>query len=98
MPRPQREILSELRRLTHDNAPLLQERVKWSAPWYEGNGNVIYLACQSTYATFGVCNGAHIENPNGLMEGTGKDMRHVKALSFDAVPRTQLMAILDRAV
>ena len=95
IPSPQREILSELRQLIHDNAPQLKERVKWSLLWYEGTGNVIYIACQSSY---GVCNGAHLENPDGLMEGMGKDMRHVKVPSFEKVPEEKLAAVLKRTV
>ena len=97
-PSPQSEILPELRHLIKDHAPNLEESVKWSAPWYEGNGNVIYLVCQSSYATFGVCNGAHLENPDGLLEGIGKDMRHVKVPSFEEVTTEKVIAVLERAV
>ena len=98
MPSPQSESLTELRQLIHDAAPQLEERINWSSPWYEGCGNVIYLVCQSNYATFGVCNGAHLDNPDGLLEGIGKDMRHVKVPSFEEVPKEKLRALLERAV
>ncbi len=98
LPSKQSATLAELRSLIQKNAPHLREKVKWSHPWYEGNGNVVYLACQKNYATFGVCHGAHLDNPDGLLEGTGKDMRHVKVPSFEDVAKEDLIAVLERAV
>lgn len=94
LPSPQREVLAELRGMVTSEAPHLKEEVKWSAPWYSGRAGVFYLGVQARYATFGVCRGAHLADPHGLLEGTGKDMRHVKVPSFDAVSREQLLALL----
>ncbi|MDX1439548.1 MAG: DUF1801 domain-containing protein [Rubricoccaceae bacterium] len=98
LPQSQSTVLSELRSLIGKNAPHLEERVKWSSPWYEGNDNVFYLACQREYATFGVCNGAHLNNTLGLLEGIGKNMRHVKVPSFEVVPKDKLAVLIDLAV
>lgn len=94
----QRALLRDLRALVRDHAPHLSERVKWSAPWYEGSDNVAYLATHERYATFGICHGAALEDPDGLLEGTGKAMRHVKVRALDNGRRDQLRALLDRAV
>lgn len=98
LPSPQSAILTELRALVRANAPHLEEAVKWSAPWYVGNQNVIYLACHKNYAVFGVCNGAHLDNADGLIEGIGKDMRHIKVPSFENTPKHKLLAVLESAV
>lgn len=95
---PQREILGDLRDLIRETAPGLDEKVKWSAPWYEGNGNVVYLACQKEYATFGFCSGAELADAAGLLEGTGKSMRHVKVRSLDGELRERLRELLEEAV
>lgn len=97
-PSPQREILAELRRLIQETAPGLEEKVKWSAPWYEGNDNVVYLASQPKYATFGVCNGAQLSDRGELLQGTGKGMRHVKVHSLDDELRERLEELLEEAV
>ncbi len=98
LPTPQSTILAELRQLIFANAPHLTERIMWSAPWFVGKDHVIYLVCHSKYATFGVCKGAHLEDPDGLMEGTGKRMRHVKVTSFESIPKKKLVGLLKRAV
>jgi hypothetical protein len=94
----QREILRELREMIRETAPQLEEKVKWSAPRYEGNDNVVYLACQPKYATLGFCNGAELTDADGLREGTGKSMRHVKVHSLDDELRERLEELLQEAV
>jgi len=95
---PKRALLRALRSLIHEEAPHLQERVKWSNPWYAGNDNVVYLASQQSYATLGVCNGAHLRDRHGLLEGTGKAMRHVKVRGLDDRLRVQLSDLLAEAI
>lgn len=95
---PKRAVLRALRSLIQAQAPHLQERVKWSNPWYAGHGNVVYLASQQGYATFGVCNGAHLDDPHDLLEGTGKAMRHVKVRDIDEHLHEQLCDLLTEAI
>jgi hypothetical protein len=97
-PSPQREILRELRQMIRDTGPELEEKVKWAAPWYEGNDSVVYLASQPKYATFGVCNGAMLNDAGGQLEGTGKSMRHVKVHALDDELRERLEELLEEAV
>jgi hypothetical protein len=84
--------------MIRETEPELEEKVKWSAPWYEGNDNVVYLACQPKYATFGFCKGAELRDTNGLLEGTGKSMRHVKGRSLDDELRERLRKLMEEAV
>jgi hypothetical protein len=63
-----------------------------------GGDNVVYLACQPKYATFGFNNGAELRDADGLLEGTGKSMRHVKVPSLDDELRKRLRALLEEAV
>ncbi len=95
---PQRAILRELRGMIGETAPELEEKVKWSAPWYEGSDNVAYLACQPKYVTFGFCKGAELRDADGSLEGTGKSMRHVKVRSLDDELRKRLRMLLEEAV
>lgn len=76
--------------------PHLVERVKWSHPWYVGRGDVAYLSVGADYARLGLCYGALIDDPSGLIEGTGKAMRHIKVRPGD--PLAPVLALLDQAV
>ena len=95
---PQGDTLAALRPLIHEEAPELSERVKWSSPWYTGRGPVVYLASQPSYATLGVCEGAHLDDRHGLLEGTGKAMRHVKVHALDDDLDRKLRDLIAEAV
>ena len=73
-----REISVKLRDLILHTEPSLKETIKWGHPIYEKDGNVCYLACNDRYVTLGFFNGAALNDPQKLIEGTGVKMRHVK--------------------
>lgn len=37
-----------------------------------------YVACHKAHVNVGFFRGAHLEDPAGILQGTGKNMRHVK--------------------
>lgn len=75
----------------------LTEVVKWSQPWYTRHGNVAYLSARPDYVTLGVCHGAHLDDPDRILEGTGKDMRHVKIRHADDLERPTVARLLATA-
>ena len=48
---------------------------------YEKGGPVCYLSADRGYITLGFFNATALSDPDGLMEGTGVKMRHVKVRS-----------------
>ena len=79
-------VLCRLRELIQDLPAQLDERVKWSQPCYgRDKANAFSLDWHSGYATLQLWVGAHLPDPEGIVEGTGKDLRHVKIQSVDAV-------------
>ncbi len=74
-----RPLAIRLRRMFLDAAPDLRESIKWGNPVFEKRGRVFYIASQGDkYVTLGLWQGARLSNTEGLIEGTGKGMRHVK--------------------
>lgn len=62
----------------------LEERVKWSLPCYGiDKVNAFSLAWHSKHANLQLWVGAHLPDPTEIVEGTGKDLRHVKIKSID---------------
>ena len=77
--RRRREALLELRRLIRSIDPGVVEAIKWNRPCYaNARGLYCYLHSTKSYATLGFQRGASLDDPAGLLEGTGKDMRHIK--------------------
>jgi hypothetical protein len=58
---------------------------------------VAYVAAYTGHANLGLIPGAHLEDPDGLMEGTGKGLRHVKVAAPGAVPKAKLVKLLKAA-
>jgi uncharacterized protein YdeI (YjbR/CyaY-like superfamily) len=62
--------------------PLLKEEFKWNQPVYTLNGkDIAYIRSTQAGANFGLTNAVQLDDPEGLLEGTGKDMRHVKVVN-----------------
>ncbi len=56
----------------------VDEEFKWSRPVFKKIKNFAYLSTTKNYVTLGFFNFQNLEDPDRLLEGTGKDMRHIK--------------------
>ena len=77
-PDSQVEILHSLRELIAKQVPDAIEQFKWSRPVYGRQKDFCYLVSNKNYATLGFNYASRIEDPGQLLEGTGKNMRHIK--------------------
>jgi len=94
----QRSILVALRGLIFAVVPEATEELKWSRPCYaNARGMFCYLYSTKAYATLGFQNGAALDDPEGLLEGTGKGMRHIKFTGGRSPNDPSLVALLKQA-
>ena len=94
-----RPLAVELRRMFLEAAPDLRESIKWGNPCFEKKVRTFYIASQADkYLTLGLWQGALLPNPDGLIEGTGKRMRHVKIRSLEDLKAAALGRIIRQAV
>ena len=56
-----------------------------------------YLAPQKAHVNLGFMYGADLPDPDGLLEGTGKLMRHIKIRSLDEVKRPAIKQLISDA-
>lgn len=95
----QADIARRLRSLITTNFPQLKEEYKWSMPVYTLHGkDVTYLKATKNGVNFGLNAGAHVNDPKNLMEGTGKDMRHIKVTNADVIDEDYFVDLLNQAV
>jgi hypothetical protein len=81
-----RAIAIAARALVHDALPDADETasrgdqgIGFGARQYGADGwGVAYISIQSKHANLGFFKGASLPDPDGLLEGTGKNLRHVK--------------------
>ena len=77
-PKEQREIMETIRKLIHESVPNVSEEFKWSRPVFKGKSDFAYLKTAKAYVTLGFYNFQILDDPKNLLEGTGKNMRHLK--------------------
>jgi len=59
---------------------------------------VCYISAQSDYVNFRFARGTELSDPEGVLEGTGKGMRHVKVRTMKDIRRRLLTALIKDAV
>lgn len=79
IPAPFRSLAARIRKIVRGAAPDASEAIKWGMPVYTLRGLLCYVRFQSTYLSLGFYEaGTSLTDPDGILEGTGKGMRHVK--------------------
>ena len=96
---PHREIAVALRRLIRGADKRLVEAVKWGWPCYTAAGrNVCGFMVQRDTVNFFLFHGAELDDPDGLIEGTGRSMRHVKLRSASDIRPQQFKAFIKQSL
>jgi hypothetical protein len=57
-----------------------------------------YVMPLARHVNLGFYEGAHLPDPGGLLEGTGKGLRHVKLRSLADVDRPELRGLIEAAL
>ena len=57
-----------------------------------------YILPHTNWVNFGFYKGAHLEDPAGLLEGTGAKMRHVKVRTVDDAKNPELRRLVEQAL
>jgi hypothetical protein len=92
------EAANQLRALVKKTLPKSKEGVNpWHIPIFESNGPICYYMAGKNHITLGFIRGASLPDPEGLLEGTGKNLRHVKIKSVDDLNRKGLRDLLKSA-
>lgn len=85
-PDEQRKIMEVIRSLIHVKVPSVEENFKWSRPVFSSkSGDFAYFKTAKSYTTFGIFEFGKIKDHKDLLEGTGKDMRHIKIKTADDI-------------
>ena len=73
-----KEIMNEIRKLILQSVPNVKEDIKWGRPVFSAERDFAYLKPAKNYVSLGFFHFAKLDDPENLLEGTGKDMRHIK--------------------
>jgi len=92
------EVAQGLRRLVKKTVPGSKETVNpWKIPTFESNGPMCLFMLGKNHVTFGFLRGTSLPDPAKLLEGTGKNLRHVKLRSMDDLRKPALKKLIQAA-
>ncbi|MEE9338312.1 MAG: DUF1801 domain-containing protein [Methylococcaceae bacterium] len=94
---PLKEIVKELRKIVTNHSSDIKEEMKWNVPTYSINKNICSIMAHKKHVNFQIFRGAHIKDAEEL-EGTGKDMRHLKFSTLGEVEEAKMEKYLKQAI
>ena len=78
-------------------APGLKEEMKWGFPCYVGEKNVCNIMVTGKWVDLGFFQGFDLKDPKGLLEGSGKEMRHIKVRKPEDIDIAALTVVVKQA-
>ena len=88
-------LIDSLSRLVRKTAPDFERTVKWGQGcWTLGGVPKVYIHTEPDHVQFGFYAGSSLRDPEGLLVGSGKHVRHVKVLWTRRIPRRALVDLL----
>lgn len=96
-PEPQKQILLKLRELISTAVPNSIEQFKWRQPTYATEKDYCYLKYTKDHVNLGFTDLGKIDDPNSLLEGTGKKMCHIKLNTIEDANQIVLGTMIKQA-
>lgn len=93
-----REIVGALRDLIFEAAPDIEEELKSGHPSYSLEGTVCDIVEVDGKVFLGFLKGVGLNDPEGLLHGTGKRYREAQIDTLEDVNRERLKALIKGAV
>ncbi|MCB0204760.1 MAG: DUF1801 domain-containing protein [Caldilineae bacterium] len=94
----QHETAVRLRGIVKSAAPNARESLKWAQPVYEADGPFCYFKAFKSSLNFGFWRGVDLDDPKGLLEGSGDKMRHVKLTGVDGIDEDAFADFVRQAI
>jgi hypothetical protein len=90
-----RKVVRGLRSFVKETVPGTKETVNsWGIPTFEAKDPFCFYMVGRNHVTFGFHYGTSLEDPEGLLEGTGKNIRHVKLRTVEDLKRKGLKGLI----
>lgn len=91
-------VAKAVRALVKKNVPGCEEYVNpWKIPSFDLNGPLCFYMVAKEHVLLGFMRGAILHDAGGVLEGTGKYLRHVKLCSAADVRRPAVQALVKEA-
>jgi hypothetical protein len=100
LPAEKKPLIGALRRLIASVAPEAHESISRGAVWYsppDSGYPILYLTVFQAHVNLGFFWGGFVPDPEGLLIGSGKRMRHIKIRSPQECENPAIASLLARA-
>lgn len=91
-------IFNTLRQLILKESPYIEEFIQYKIPFYAYYGRLCYLNNRQGIVELGLCQGAFLSNKQGLLVGTGKQVRHIQFNPLAAINLKKTREVLQEAM
>lgn len=100
LPEEKRELAIKVRGIVLKADPTIAEDIKWGNLTFIKKGNLAFIYTYKTvpYINLGFMKAVELFDPDGLFEGTGKGMRHIKIASEKDIKAKQIQKWVKEAV
>lgn len=100
LPPAKRKLAMRVREIVLKTDPSIKEAVKWGNLTFTSNGNLAFIYTYNTkdYINLGFFKGTELSDPGGLLEGTGRTMRHTKIQEEAAINEGQISRWIKQAL
>lgn len=90
----QQSVALRARSIIRETLPEAEEAIKWGQPVYSIDGPLAYFKAFKSSVNIGFWRGAEMEDPGGLLTGSGERMRHLKVTSETGLDQESLREFL----
>ncbi|MFQ5512652.1 MAG: DUF1801 domain-containing protein [Candidatus Krumholzibacteriia bacterium] len=94
-----RSLVGTLRKIVAEAVPAATETVKrgWRTITYEDEGIVCYIAPLRKHVDLGFYEGVRLRDPEKLLEGRGKKLRHIKIWKENDIRKREFEELVKEA-
>jgi hypothetical protein len=90
-------LITALSKIVKETAPAFTTSVKWGQGcWIQGDTPKIYIHTEPDHVQFGFYAGSSLKDPENLLVGGGKYVRHVKVFTAKDIDRDALIALIEQ--
>ncbi|MFZ0821302.1 MAG: DUF1801 domain-containing protein [Candidatus Acidiferrales bacterium] len=91
-------VAGEIRRLVKETIPESVEAINpWGIPAFDFHGPICFMMVGKHHITLGFSRGTSLSDAANLLEGTGKNLRHVRLTEAASVPAAALTKLIRQA-
>lgn len=92
------QVVKGIRRLVKSAVPASREAINpWGIPTFDFHGPICFMMIGKRHVTFGFPRGTSLADPGMLLEGTGKNLRHVKLKEAERLRDSNLRQLILQA-